>query len=124
MATKGVSLVFSVNKSLPTELMRTCSCAGPGCRKDDIIAVSPRLINTLYDFLHSEKPGFIHKGDTDQLLLLSHSLGGSVGFEALAGESTLATCSGTAALLVHMTMRLAGTGVCSRAQPSMHQERS
>lgn len=66
--------------------------------------MSPRLINTLYDFLHSEKPGFIHKGDTDQLLLLSHSLGGSVGFEALAGESTLATCSGTAALLVHMTM--------------------
>lgn len=63
----------------------SCPCAGPGCRKDAVIAPSPRLINTLYDYLHSRKPAFMEKGDIDQLLLLSHSLGGSVGFEAIAG---------------------------------------
>lgn len=74
-------------------LYLNCLIAGPGCRKDAIIAPSPRLINTLYDYLRSRKPDFMQKGDADQLLLLSHSLGGSVGFEALAGQPmTPASC--------------------------------
>ena len=54
--------------------------------------MSARLINTLYAFVHtaskhaSRETNFLHLADTDELLLLSHSLGGSVAFSVLTGE--------------------------------------
>ena len=48
--------------------------------------VSARLINTLYAFVHSAaahhsaETHFLRLADTEELLLLSHSLGGSVAF--------------------------------------------
>ena len=48
---------------------------------------SAKLINTLYNYIASEKPGFLHKADTDELVLLSHSLGGFIAFKTLAGEA-------------------------------------
>ena len=54
--------------------------------------MSARLINTLYAFVHtaskhaSRETDFLHLADTDQLLLLSHSLGGSVAFSVLTGK--------------------------------------
>ena len=54
--------------------------------------MSARLINTLYAFVHtaakqgSRETDFLRLADTDELLLLSHSLGGSVAFSVLTGE--------------------------------------
>ena len=62
-------------------------CAEPGCRKDAVVIPSAKLINTLYDYIASEKPDFMRKADTDELVLLSHSLGGFIAFKTLAGEA-------------------------------------
>lgn len=66
--------------------------AGPGCRPHEYVEVSARLINTLYAFVHSaashpsRETRFLDLADTDKLLLLSHSLGGSVAFSVLTGR--------------------------------------
>ena len=48
---------------------------------------SAKLINTLYSYIASEEPGFMQKADTDELVLLSHSLGGFIAFKTLAGKA-------------------------------------
>ena len=66
--------------------------AEPGCRPHEYVEVSARLINTLYAFVHSAsahpsaETRFLRLADTDELLLLSHSLGGSVAFSVLTGQ--------------------------------------
>ncbi len=61
--------------------------------------VSARLINTLYAFVHSAsghpsaETVFLRLADTDELLLLSHSLGGSVAFSVLTGQCSEVICS-------------------------------
>ena len=73
--------------------------AGPGCRPDEYVEVSARLINTLYAFAHSaashpsRETRFLDLADPDELLLLSHSLGGSVAFSVLTGR-LLTPCTG------------------------------
>ena len=51
------------------------------------MAPSAKLINTLYDYIASNSPDFMQKGDTDELVLLSHSLGGFIAFKTLAGKA-------------------------------------
>lgn len=69
--------------------------AEPGCRPHEFVKVSARLINTLYAFVHSAdehqsaETDFLRLADTDNLLLLSHSLGGSVAFSVLTGRQVL-----------------------------------
>ena len=74
--------------------------AEPGCRPHEFVEVSARLINTLYAFVHSatDHPSaetrFLRLADTEELLLLSHSLGGSVAFSVLTGQCVHIACSG------------------------------
>lgn len=76
--------------------------AEPGCRPHEFVEVSARLINTLYAFVHSAdehqsaETEFLRLADTDKLLLLSHSLGGSVAFSVLTGRGLF---PGSAALV-------------------------
>ena len=73
----------------------TLRAAEPGCRPHEFVEVSARLINTLYAFVHSAdehqsaETEFLRLADTDKLLLLSHSLGGSVAFSVLTGRELL-----------------------------------
>ena len=61
--------------------------------------VSARLINTLYAFVHSAlahpsaETRFLKLADTEELLLLSHSLGGSVAFSVLTGQYFHVSCN-------------------------------
>ena len=67
--------------------------AEPGCREGVIIAPSAGFVNTLYNFIDGASktkqgvlPDCLSRADTEQLLLLSHSLGGYVSFKLLGGE--------------------------------------
>ena len=68
--------------------------------------VSARLVNTLYAFVqsaaahHSAETRFLRLADTDELLLLSHSLGGSVAFSVLTGQHVSDTLEADACIPV------------------------
>lgn len=84
--------------------------AEPGCRPHEFVEVSARLINTLYAFVHSAaahasaETGFLHLADTDELLLLSHSLGGSIAFSVLTGVESTSTHVSWPAYILHGKM--------------------
>ena len=91
-----VSRIHGLQPSVWSLALQTCAgcISEPGCRPDWIYT-SAGLINTLYDFILDKTRMdptnadaeflFLRNADLEELILLSHSLGGAIALDVLTG---------------------------------------